>query len=129
MSRLQKKPAAHKKRPSNTSKHKFFLLLWVIFALLDPDPDPMARLKTDPDPDPKPCQNVWQLSLYEHFIKVLSLYLEARIHIRIKVKGRIQIPSRIKVKCRIRIRIRVKATSRIWILNTAFIVPNRYCIA
>jgi hypothetical protein len=28
------------KRPSNTSKHEFFLLLWVIFALLDPDPDP-----------------------------------------------------------------------------------------
>jgi hypothetical protein len=25
-------------RPSNTSKHEFVLLLWVIFALLDPDP-------------------------------------------------------------------------------------------
>jgi hypothetical protein len=41
MSRLQKKPAAHKRgHPSNTSKHEFFLLLWVIFALLDSDPDP-----------------------------------------------------------------------------------------
>jgi hypothetical protein len=38
------------KRPSNTTKHEllqFFLLLWVIFALLDPDPDPLARLNTD----------------------------------------------------------------------------------
>ncbi len=30
------------------------------------------------------------MSLYEHFFKVLSLYLEARIQIRIKVKGRIR---------------------------------------
>ncbi len=26
----------------------FFLLLWVTFALLDPDPDPLARLNPDP---------------------------------------------------------------------------------
>ncbi len=26
----------------------FFLLLWVIFALLDPDPDPLTRLNPDP---------------------------------------------------------------------------------
>ncbi len=26
----------------------FFLLLWFIFALLDPDPDPLALLNTDP---------------------------------------------------------------------------------
>jgi hypothetical protein len=38
----------------------FFLFLWVIFALMDPDPDP--QLNADPDPatqinadlDPKP---------------------------------------------------------------------------
>jgi len=54
------------KRPSNTSKHEFFLLLWVIFALLDPDPDPDSEYGSgstgpidygsdpDPDPDPKP---------------------------------------------------------------------------
>ena len=54
------------KRPSNTSKHEFFLLLWVIFALLDPDPDseygsgsgspvPIEYgSNTDPDPDPQP---------------------------------------------------------------------------
>ncbi len=39
----------------------YCLLLWVIFALLDPDPDPQTRLNTDPiwiripDPDPQPC--------------------------------------------------------------------------
>ncbi len=37
------------KKPSNTSKHElinFFLLLWVIFALLDPDP--LTRINPDP---------------------------------------------------------------------------------
>jgi hypothetical protein len=53
------------KRPSNTSKHEFFLLLWVIFALLDPDPDSEygsgsgstgpIEYGSNPDPDPKPC--------------------------------------------------------------------------
>jgi hypothetical protein len=49
------------------------------------------------------------MSLFEHFSKVLSLCLEARIRIwiriRIKVKGRIRI--RIKVTSRIRLRIKV----------------------
>jgi hypothetical protein len=41
------------KRTSSTSKHKnsvryFFLFLWVIFALLDPDPDPATQINTDP---------------------------------------------------------------------------------
>jgi hypothetical protein len=31
-------------------------------------------------------QNAWKMSLFEHFFKVLSLYLEARIRIRIKVR-------------------------------------------
>jgi hypothetical protein len=37
-------------------------------------------------------QNVWKMSLFQHFFKVLSLHLEARIRIRIriKVKGRIR---------------------------------------
>jgi hypothetical protein len=26
----------------------FFLLLWVIFALLDPDPDPATQINADP---------------------------------------------------------------------------------
>jgi hypothetical protein len=39
---LDKKAFSPQKRTSNTSKHEisnFFLLLYVIFALLDPDPD------------------------------------------------------------------------------------------
>jgi hypothetical protein len=38
------------------------------------------------------------MSLFEHFFKVLSLYLEARIRIRIKEKGRIRVRIRITVK-------------------------------
>jgi hypothetical protein len=54
-------------------------------------------------------QNVWNMSLFEHFFKVLSLFLEARIRIRIEVKGGIRI--RIKVKNRIRIKMmRVRNT-------------------
>ncbi len=54
-------------------------------------------------------QSVWEISLFELFFKVLSLYLEARIRIqiRIKVKGRIRIRIRIKVTSRIRICIKV----------------------
>jgi hypothetical protein len=36
-------------------------------------------------------QNVWKMSLLEHFLMVLRLYLGARIRIRIKVKGRVRI--------------------------------------
>jgi hypothetical protein len=36
---ITEEASSSQKRPSNTSKHEFFLLLWVIFALLDPDPD------------------------------------------------------------------------------------------
>ncbi len=52
------------KRTSNTSKYeifKFFLLLWVNFALLDPDPDfesgnrsiDLIESGSNPNPDPK----------------------------------------------------------------------------
>jgi hypothetical protein len=52
-------------------------------------------------------QNVWNMSLFEHFFKVLSLYFEVRIQIRIGIKviSRIRIQIRIKVISRIRIRI------------------------
>jgi hypothetical protein len=64
--KLKKKKQLKKKL--NFSKHEFFLLLWVIFALLDPDPDPYSNYgsgsgsmlpieygsNTDPDPDPQP---------------------------------------------------------------------------
>jgi hypothetical protein len=54
MSKLQKKPSALKRgHPTlqNMNFYKFFLLLWVIFALLDPDP----LTPLNPDPDPQPC--------------------------------------------------------------------------
>ncbi len=56
-------------------------------------------------------QNLWNMSLFEHFFQVLSLYLKARtrIQIRIKVNGR----TRIRVKLSSRIRIRITVTSRI----------------
>jgi hypothetical protein len=51
MSKLQKKPSALKRgHPTlqNMNFYKFFLLLWVTFALLDPDPGPLTRLNPDP---------------------------------------------------------------------------------
>jgi hypothetical protein len=61
---VTKEAFSSQKRPSNTSKHelfqKYFLLLWVTFALLDPDPDSVSG-STDliesgsiQDPDPQP---------------------------------------------------------------------------
>ncbi len=37
-------------------------------------------------------QNVWNMSLFEHFFKGLSLYLEARIWIRIRIRVKSRIP-------------------------------------
>ncbi len=59
MSMLQQKPLdfALKKEHPAFQKMKFinfFLCLWVIFALLDPDPDPGTSL----NPDPQHCPNV-----------------------------------------------------------------------
>jgi hypothetical protein len=42
-------------------------------------------------------QTVWNMRLFEHFFKVLSLYLEARILIRIRIKVTIWIRIRINV--------------------------------
>ncbi len=63
MSMLKKKPSALEREHPGTSKNtisKFFLLLWVIFALLDPDRN-FGSGSTDPiesgsesDPDPQP---------------------------------------------------------------------------
>jgi hypothetical protein len=69
MSKVQKKPSALKRgHPTlqNMNFYKFFLLLWVIFALLDPDPDPESgsgstgpiESGSNPDPDPKPCLRI-----------------------------------------------------------------------
>jgi hypothetical protein len=42
----------------------FFLYLWVIFALLDPDLDPATHINADPDQ--QPCQKVVR---FEQIIK------------------------------------------------------------
>ncbi len=60
----------------------------------EPHSDPHQSDKMDQDTDPhqfaddKPkCMDYF--SIFEHFFKILSLYLEGRVRIRIKVKGRI----------------------------------------
>jgi hypothetical protein len=50
--KLQKKPSALKREhPALQNMTNFFLFLWVIFALLDPDLDLLTCL----NPDPKYC--------------------------------------------------------------------------
>ncbi len=47
--KLQEKPSAFKRDHPALQDMKFlnfFLFLWVIFALLDPDPDPQTRIQT-----------------------------------------------------------------------------------
>jgi hypothetical protein len=73
--------SSSQKRLSNTSKHEFFLLLWVIFALMDPDPDPYSNYGSgsgsngpieygsNPDPDPK---HWFWFSLKEHSGRIRS---------------------------------------------------------
>jgi hypothetical protein len=64
---VAKEAFSSQKRTSSTSKHEisyFFLLLWAIFALLDPDPDSEygsgstdlieSGSNSDPDTDPQP---------------------------------------------------------------------------
>jgi hypothetical protein len=49
--KLQEKPSAlRKEHPvlKNMKILNFFLFLWVIFALLDPDPDPATQFNADP---------------------------------------------------------------------------------
>jgi hypothetical protein len=66
MSKLQKKPSALKREHISLQKIKFitfFLCLWVISALLDPDceSDPNTDLGTplNPDPDSNPDPQHW----------------------------------------------------------------------
>jgi hypothetical protein len=56
-------------------------------------------------------QNVWNMSLFEHFFNVLGHYLEARIRIRIKEKGSIRSRIRVHIKVTSRIRIHIKVTA------------------
>jgi hypothetical protein len=75
MSKLQKKPSALKRgHPAlqNMNFYKFFLLLWVIFGLLDPDPDSESgstgpiEYGSNPDPDPKPWCKVGGGEVWGH---------------------------------------------------------------
>jgi hypothetical protein len=59
----------------------------------DPHPDSHQSDKLDPDPDPDPhqfetSQNVWNMSLFEHFFKGLGLSLEARIWILLRIRNK-----------------------------------------
>jgi hypothetical protein len=81
---VTKEAFSSQKRPSNTSKHElynFFLLLWVIFALLDPDPDSECG-STDPiesgfnpDPDTDPDPQPW----FIYFIFELNVFFLLRL--------------------------------------------------
>ncbi len=55
MSKVQKKPAALKREHLELQNMKFlnfFLLLWVILALLDPDPEYGSGANSYSDPQP-----------------------------------------------------------------------------
>jgi hypothetical protein len=92
-------------------------------GVTDPDPHQIVRYDLDPNPHQSDSyigiriilqmtsQNVWKMSLFEHFFEVLSLYLEAGIRIWIKVKGRIRIRIRIRIEVKSRIRIRISGSA------------------
>ncbi len=71
-------------------------------------------------------QNVWNMSLFEHFFKVLSLYLEGRIRIRISTKwnGRIRISIKANGRIRIRICIKVIRTRNTELTKSMFAVSR-----
>jgi hypothetical protein len=87
MSKLQKKPSAFKRgHPTlqNMNFDKFFLLLWVIFALLDPDPDSESgstdpiESGSNPDPDPHPDERPFCMKR----LRTLKLFKIFRTEIR-----------------------------------------------
>jgi hypothetical protein len=87
---------------------------------LDPDPDSHQSDKLDPTAHQfaagRPKGTNMSTTRYSSTVfKALGLYFEAKIRIRIKVKGSIRI--RIKVKGNIRIRVLIKVTSWIRIRN------------
>ncbi len=73
MSKLQKKPSALKRgHPTlqNMNFYKFFLLLWVIFALLDPDSESGSTdpIESGSNPDPQPWYHEIDLKFYNIYI-------------------------------------------------------------
>jgi hypothetical protein len=58
MSKLQEKLSALEREHPALQKVKFlnfFLFLWVIFAILDPDPDHWDPIESGSNPDPQHC--------------------------------------------------------------------------
>ncbi len=120
----------HREKPWKRNTGSWFLFMGTVpfpsfssswlclhFAQLEPDPDlqqsdSWIRIRINLQ---MTNQNVWNISLFTHFSKVLSLYLVARIRIRIKAKSRIRIRIRNRIKVTSRNRIYIKVTSRIWI--------------
>ncbi len=69
-------------------------------------------------------QNVWRISLFEHFFKSLSLYLKARIWIRIRIHIKVKKSDPDPHQIKIRIRIRIRVTSRVRILINEMRIHN-----
>jgi hypothetical protein len=67
------------------------------------------------------------MSLCEHFFKVLSLYLEARIRIRNRIKMKDTIQIRIKVTSRTRIHMKVMRIRNTGIWITRKVRSALYC--
>ncbi len=76
------------KRTSSTSKHeisKFFLLLRVIYALLDPDPDSeygsadLIESRSNSDPDPKHLYPGSAINCKKSFLKIVPLGVAGRL--------------------------------------------------
>jgi hypothetical protein len=95
-----------------------WIRIWIRIKLkgYDPDLDPRQSHKLDPDPhqfaDDKPKLVEYEPTVFEHFSKVVSLKLEARIWIRIRIQVKVRIWIPIKVTRRIPIRIRIKVTRK-----------------
>jgi hypothetical protein len=95
----------------------------------------VSNKNKDPDPnqfaDEKP--KCMEMSLFEHFFKGLSLYLEARIWILIRIRSKLgsgsssasnKNPYLHQIKIRIRIRIRIRVISRIRIRIKVMLIHN-----
>jgi hypothetical protein len=137
MFKLKKKPAAHKRgHPTlqNMNFKKKFLLLWVIFALLDPDPDPLARLNPDPiririrNPAQKYLITIKYLAVFRIrniLVKIIKKSQNSRVEIKVfqiicllmGIDGKIRILTIMVLRIRIRtimvLRVRIRDTQKL----------------
>jgi hypothetical protein len=89
MPKLQEKPPALKREHPLLKNMKildFFLFLWVIFALLDPDPDPATQINADPwgsgSETLMTTYDIWQQRIYENIRLVYVLHADQKVYIR-----------------------------------------------